>query len=167
MATTIENLKTAFAGESQANRKYLAYSRKAKEEGFAGISRLFLAAAEAETIHALGHFGALGGVGTTEANLRDAVAGETYEYKEMYPPMLEQAKADNHRARVMFGFAPKAEEVHARLYQKALDALTAGKDLEAAELYLCTICGNIEIGKPTGKCTICNAPPERFEKIAG
>ena len=165
MKTTMDNLKDAFAGESQANRKYLAYSKKASTEGFPQVARLFKAAAEAETIHALGHFNAMGGVKSTLENLKDAVAGETYEYKEMYPPMLEQAIADNHRARIMFGFALKAEEIHANLYAKALAALEAGRDLDAGEVYLCTVCGNIEYGKPTAKCSICNATADKFMKI--
>ncbi len=165
MATTIDNLKQAFAGESQANRKYLAYAKKAASEGYPTIARLFRAAADAETIHAHGHFNAMGGVKSTLENLQDAVAGETYEYTEMYPPMLAQAEKDGHKAKVMFGFAVKAEEVHARLYQKALDALRAGSDLKAGDIYLCSVCGHIEFGKPTGKCLNCGAVPEKFVKI--
>ena len=165
MKTTMDNLKDAFAGESQANRKYTAYAKKAQAEGFPQVARLFRAAAEAETIHALGHFASMGGVKSTLENLKDAVAGETYEYKEMYPPMLEQATKDNHRARIMFGFALKAEEVHAKLYQKALEALQSSTDMAASELYLCTVCGNIEFGKPTDKCSICGAAADKFTKI--
>ena len=119
MATTESNLKTAFAGESQANRKYLAFAKKAEQEGFSNVARLFRTAAEAETIHALGHSAALGGIGATLDNVRAAMAGETYEYSEMYPPMLEQATTDNHRAGRMFSYALKAEAVHAKLYQMA------------------------------------------------
>jgi rubrerythrin len=165
MTTTADNLATAFAGESQANRKYLAFAQKAAKEGFASIARLFRAAAEAETIHALGHFNNLGGVGSTLENLKAAVAGETYEYTTMYPPMLEQALAEGHKAKIMFGFALKAEEVHARLYSAALKAIESGTDLEGAEIYLCPVCGDIEIGKPTEKCPICGAPAEKFRKI--
>ena len=165
MTTTADNLATAFAGESQANRKYLAFAQKAEKEGFASIARLFRAAAEAETIHALGHFNNMGGVGSTLENLKAAVAGETYEYTTMYPPMLEQALAEGHKAKIMFGFALKAEEVHAKLYSAALKAIESGQDLEGAELYLCPVCGDIEIGKPTAKCPICGAPAEKFRKI--
>jgi rubrerythrin len=165
MANTLDNLKTAFAGESQANRKYLAFSRKAEKDGYPLIAKLFKAAAEAETIHALGHLNAMDGVGSTLENLKAAAAGETYEFTEMYPPMLEQAQKENHRAKIMFGFALKAEEVHANLYKKALAALEAGSDFSGAEIYLCTVCGNIEVGKPTSKCSICNAPADRFQKI--
>jgi rubrerythrin len=165
MTTTADNLATAFAGESQANRKYLAFAQKAEKEGFASIARLFRAAAEAETIHALGHFYNMGGVGSTLENLKAAVAGETYEYTTMYPPMLEQALAEGHKAKIMFGFALKAEEVHAKLYSAALKAIESGKDLEGAEIYLCPVCGDIEIGKPTAKCPICGAPAEKYRKI--
>src|SRR5512135_542370 len=103
MSTTEDNLKEAFAGESQANRKYLAFAKKAEQEGFTNVARLFRTAAEAETIHALGHFGAMDGIGSTAENLRAAVAGETHEYTEMYPPMLQQAIEDDHRAKRMFG----------------------------------------------------------------
>jgi len=165
MKTTMDNLKDAFAGESQANRKYLAYSRKADKEGYPQVAKLFRAAAEAETIHALGHFGAMDGVKSTLENLKDAVAGETYEYTQMYPPMLEQAIKDNHKAKIMFGFALKAEQVHANLYKKALAALEAATDMAAADLYLCSVCGNIEFGKPTDKCTVCGAVADKFAKI--
>jgi len=104
-------------------------------------------------------------VGTTLENLQKAVEGETYEYTKMYPPMLEQALADGHRAKIMFGLAVKAEEVHAQLYSAALAAIESGKDLEGAEIYLCPVCGNIEIGKPTVKCPICGAPADKYRQI--
>ena len=114
MATTESNLKEAFAGESQANRKYLAFAKKAEVDGFTIVARLFRTAAEAETIHALGHLNALDGVRSTADNLRAAIAGETHEYKEMYPPMLQQAITEDHRAKRMFAYALKAEAVHAK-----------------------------------------------------
>ncbi len=165
MPNTIENLKVAFAGESQANRKYLAFARQAEKEGHPQIAKLFRAAAEAETIHALAHFANNGGVGTTLENLEDAVSGETYEFTEMYPPMVEQAKAEGHRAKVMLDFANRAERVHARLFQQALDALRAGKDLSKMEVFLCPVCGDVEFGVPPERCPICGAPASRFEKI--
>jgi rubrerythrin len=165
MATTENNLKTAFAGESQANRKYLAFAKKAEQEGFRNVARLFRTAAEAETIHALGHLAALGGIGATLDNVRAAMAGETYECTEMYPPMLEQATADNHRAGRMFSYALKAEAVHAKLYQMALEALQQGHDLAGVEFYLCPVCGNIEIGKAPEACPICGARGEKFLKM--
>lgn len=165
MADTESNLKEAFAGESQANRKYLAFARKAEQEGFANVARLFRTAAEAETIHALGHFNALGGVGSTVENLRAAVAGETYEYTEMYPPMLQQAIADDHKAKRMFGYAVKAEAVHAKLYQMALEAVSQGKDLSETKFYLCTVCGHIELGVPPVSCPICGTKAEKFVEV--
>ena len=165
MPSTAENLKTAFAGESQANRKYLAYASKAEKDGYPQVARLFRAAAEAETIHALGHLAALGQIGSTLDNLKDAVAGETYEYREMYPPMLAQAQADRHRAKIMFGYAVEAEQVHARLYQQALQMVEAGKDLTEVDIYLCPVCGFLEIGKPTEKCRVCGLPAEKFTKL--
>ena len=166
MPTTNENLATAFAWESQANRKYLAFARQAEKEGLPQIARLFRAAAEAETIHALGHFSNMGGVGTTLQNLEAAVKGETYEYTEMYPPMVEQAKAEGHRARTMLDFANQAERVHAGLFQDALEALRAGKDLSKMEVFLCPVCGHLEFGEPPERCPICNAPRAKYQKVA-
>jgi len=166
MSNTEGNLKEAFAGESQANRKYLAFARKAEQEGFANVARLFRTAAEAETIHAMGHLNALSGVGSTADNLRAAVAGETYEYTEMYPPMLQQAEAENHKAARMFGYAVKAEAVHAGLYQMALEAVARGKDLTETNFYLCPVCGHIELGQPPATCPICGAKGERFQKVS-
>ncbi|MGO8735537.1 MAG: rubrerythrin family protein [Terriglobia bacterium] len=165
MATTENNLKLAFAGESQANRKYLAFSKKADQEGFSNVARLFRTAAEAETIHALGHLAAMGGVGSTVDNVRAAMGGETYEYTEMYPPMVEQAIADNPRAKRMFSYALKAEAVHARLYEMALEALQQGKDLTGVDFYLCPVCGNIEMGKAPDTCPICGTKGEKFIKM--
>jgi rubrerythrin len=165
MPTTQENLAVAFAGESQANRKYLAFAQAAEKEGYAQIARLFRAAADAETIHAHAHLRNMGGVGTTLENLRSAVAGETYEYTEMYPPMVEQAKAEGHRAKTMLGFANEAEKVHARLFREALAALEAGKDLSKMDVYLCPVCGDVEFGEPPDKCPICGAPKAKYQKI--
>jgi rubrerythrin len=162
---TKDNLKTAFAGESQANRKYLAFSQKADKDGFPQVAKLFRAAAEAETIHALGHLAAMDGIGSTADNLKSAVQGETYEFTEMYPPMLAQAQKEGHRAKTMFGWAVKAEEVHANLYRKALQAVQTGKDLDQAEVYLCPVCGHLELGRPGNKCPICGLPPEKFRRM--
>src|SRR5512142_830165 len=143
MPTTLENLAVAFAGESQANRKYLAFAKQADKEGLPQIAKLFRAAAEAETIHALGHLANMGGIGTTLQNLEAAVAGETYEFTEMYPPMVEQAKAEGHRGKTMLGWANSAEKVHAGLFQQALAALESGADLSKMDVYLCPACGDI------------------------
>ncbi len=165
MPTTEGNLKEAFGGESQANRKYTAFAKRAEQEGFVNVARLFRTAAEAETIHALAHFGAMDGVGTTADNLRAAVAGETYEYTEMYPPMLQQAIADDHKAKRMFGYALKAEAVHAKLYQMALEAVAQGKDLSETSFYLCPVCGHIELGAPPASCPICGTKAANFVQV--
>jgi rubrerythrin len=165
MATTIDNLKAAFAGESQANRKYLAFAKKAEAEGFSNVARLFRTAAEAETIHALGHLAALDGIGSTLDNLKAAMGGETFEYAEMYPAMLAQANADNHPAKRMFSYALKAEEVHAKLYRVALEALKQGNDLTGVDFFLCPVCGNIEMGKAPDACPICGSKGESFIKM--
>lgn len=164
MPTTEENLQTAFAGESQANRKYLAFATKADKEGLGNVAKLFRAAAEAETLHAHAHLRAMDGVKSTQENLEEAVAGETYEFTDMYPPMLEQAEAEGHKAKGMFRMALAAEKVHAALYTKALEAVKSGKDLDG-EPYLCPVCGNIEFGKPSDNCPICRTAPEKYLKI--
>ncbi len=162
MPTTANNLKEAFAGESQANRKYLAFAQKAEQDGFVNVARLFRTTAEAETIHALAHLSALEAIGSTADNLRSAVAGEDYEYQEMYPPMLSQAAEENHKAKRMFGFAVQAEAVHSQLYRMALEAVAQGKDLAETNFYLCPICGHIELGKPPELCPICKARGSRY-----
>jgi rubrerythrin len=164
MPTTNENLAVAFAGESQANRKYLAFARAAEREGYPQVAKLFRAAADAETIHALAHFQNMGGVGTTLENLKSAVAGETYEHTEMYPSMVEQAKAEGHRGKTMLGFANEAEKVHARLFRQALEAMQAGKDLSQMDVFLCPVCGDVEFGVVPEKCPICGAPASKFQK---
>ncbi|MBM3124462.1 MAG: rubrerythrin family protein [Chloroflexi bacterium] len=165
MTTTLDNLKEAFAGESQAAQKYRAFAKKAEQEGYPNIARLFRTTAEAERIHAEGHLKALEGISSTADNLRTAIAGETHEFKEMYPPMLEQAKSDGHTAKRMFGYAVEAEAVHAKLYQQALDMVQQGKDLTGIEFYLCPVCGFIEFGKPADPCPICGTKPDKFIQV--
>jgi rubrerythrin len=165
MTTTAENLKEAFAGESQANRKYLAYAKKAEQEGYANVARLFRTAAEAETIHAHGHLAAMGGIGTTAENLQAAIDGETYEYITMYPPMLEKAQGEGHRAKRMFDLAMQAEEVHAGIYKRALEAIQKGEDFEETDFYLCPVCGHIEIGSTPESCPICHTPGTSFVQV--
>ncbi len=158
---TLGNLMEAFAGESQANRKYLAYSKKAEKDGYINAAKLFKAASDAETLHALKHFEVAGKIHSTAENLKDAVAGETHEYKEMYPDFVEEAKSEGNQAALMsFTFAMKAEEVHARLYQEALENLD---QTEEVFYYLCPVCGNIEKFRPE-KCSICGVPGDRFIK---
>ena len=164
MTTTLDNLKNAFAGESQANQKYRAFAKKAEQDGLPNVARLFRTTAEAERIHAEGHLKSMDGVGSTAENLQAAINGETYEFTEMYPPMLAQAEADDHKAKRMFGYAVQAEAVHAKLYKMALEAAKEGKDLDV-EFYLCPVCGYIEIGKPTDACPICKTKAEKFFQI--
>ena len=158
---TNKNLMEAFAGESQANRKYLSYSKKAEKDGMPNAAKLFKAASDAETIHALKHFEVAGKIGTTVDNLKDAVAGETHEYKDMYPDFVKEAEKEGNKAAVMsFTFAMRAEEVHAKLYQEALENLD---QTEEVFYYLCPFCGNIEKFVPE-KCSICGAPGSKFIK---
>ena len=166
MPNTTDNLKESFAGESQANQKYRAFAKRAEEDGFANIAHLFRTTAEAERIHAEGHLRALAGIASTRENLQAAIEGETYEYTTMYPPMLEQAQAEGHRAKVMFGYAVKAEAVHAKLYKRALEAAAQGADLKEAKFYLCPFCGNIEFGNPPDACPVCGAPKAKFVEVA-
>ena len=165
MATTTENLKEAFAGESQANQKYRAFAKKAEKEGFSNIAKLFRTTAEAEKIHAEGHLKALDMIASTADNLQAAIDGETFEFTKMYPPMLELAKADGHKAKTMFKFAVDAEEVHAQIYQKALEAVKNGVDMDITDFHLCSVCGYIELGSTPEKCPVCGALAKVFVQI--
>jgi rubrerythrin len=163
---TEDNLKEAFAGESQANRKYLAFGKKADEEGKPQIAKLFRAAAEAETIHALNHLNVLGMVGSTKDNLNDAINGETHEFTDMYPNMIDEAKSEGNNAALgSFSKANAVEKVHAGLYKKALEAVEEGKDLEAQDIYVCEVCGHTVEGEAPDSCPICGAPKEKFKRI--
>ncbi len=164
--STTQNLKDAFAGESQANQKYRAFAKKAEQDGFPNIAKLFRTTAEAERIHAEGHLKSLDGVHSTADNLKAAIEGETYEFTSMYPPMFEQAQAEGHRARVMFGYALKAEAVHAALYWRALEAVQAGVDLTEARFYLCPVCGHIEFGVPPERCPVCGGSGAKYVGVA-
>lgn len=164
-STTNENLKAAFAGESQAFQKYRAFAKKAEQDGLPNIARLFRTTAEAERIHAEGHLKALEAVGSSAENLQAAINGETYEFQEMYPPMLAQAESEEHKAKRMFNYAVQAEAVHARIYALALEAAQAGKDMANAEFYLCPICGYIELGQPTTDCPICGTKANKFTVV--
>ncbi len=165
MASTLDDLKEAFAGESQANQKYRAFAKKAEKDGFQNVAKLFRTTAEAERIHAEDHLGAMAGIGSTAENLQAAIDGETYEYTEMYPPMLERAEAEGHKARRMFGWAVSAEEVHAKLYALALAAVEKGEDLSETKFYLCPVCGHIEFGEPPEKCPFCGVPAAKYVQV--
>jgi rubrerythrin len=163
MSKTESNLKEAFAGESQANRTYLAFAKQADKEGNAQAAKLFRAAAEAETVHAHAHLRALGTVGKTAENLRAAVAGETHEFKKMYPAMIEDAKAEGAKAaQQSFTYANAVEQVHAALYQKALDNLDK---LPKVDYWVCSVCGNTFEGEPPDECPICGSKKQVFFKV--
>jgi rubrerythrin len=164
MAKTEQHLKEAFAGESQANRKYLAFSAKADQEGHPQVARLFRAAAEAETVHAHNHLRVLKGIKSTKENLQEAVAGETHEFKKMYPEMIDTAKAEGQKEAVRtFDFANEVEKIHAQLYQKLLDNL--GKSQENYPYYVCPVCGYTAEKNPPGTCPVCGTKGEMFKKI--
>jgi rubrerythrin len=163
MSKTEQNLWDAFAGESQANRKYLAFAQKAEREGHAQIAKLFRAAAEAETVHAHAHLRTLGAVGSTAENLKTAVAGETHEFKAMYPEMIKTAIAEGDKnAERSFTYANEVEKVHAALYQKALDTIDHP---EVADYYVCSVCGYTCENEPPDTCPVCKAKAKAFSKV--
>ena len=160
---TEKNLWEAFAGESQANRKYLAFAKKAEQEGHLQVAKLFRAAAAAETVHAHAHLRVLGAVGSTEANLREAIEGETEEFVSMYPAMIEAAKEEKNEAALRsFTWANAVEKVHAHLYQGALDKLGSNTEVD---YWVCQVCGPTLEGAPEGPCEICGAAPKAFFKV--
>ncbi len=164
MSKTKENIMAAFAGESQANRKYLAYAKQAEKEGLPQVAKLFRAVADAETIHAHAHLRSAGKVGATMDNLRDAISGETYEFTKMYPDMMQDAEVEGEKAvKMYFGWVNAVEEVHSKLYKKALDA--QGK-LEDVDYYICSVCGYTHEGPHDGPCPVCNAAAKAFYKVA-
>ena len=166
MSCTPDNLQEAFAGESQANRRYLFFADKAEAEGYAQVARLFRAAAEAETVHARNHLEVMGGIGTTESNLEEAVKGENYEFVSMYPKFIDHAKEDNEqRAVVSFTHANAVEKIHHDLYQQALDALKKGDNIKEEPYYVCQVCGNTVGSEAPDKCPICGAPKSKFKKV--
>ena len=163
MSKTEENLREAFAGESQANRKYLAFAKKADKEGYPRTARLFRAAAAAETVHAHAHLRTLKGVGSTADNLKEAIAGETHEFKNMYPAMIQEAEAENEKGALRsVSYANDVEKVHADLYQKALDSL---ENQEEVAYYVCDVCGYTCENEPPDECPVCKAKAKAFFKV--
>ena len=164
---TADNLAEAFAGESQANRRYLAFAKKADDEGLPQVAKLFRAAAEAETIHAHAHLRVLGGVKGTADNLGEAIAGEAFEFQTMYPKFLEEATAEGNKPAVYsIKNAFEVEKVHHALYTKALEAVKSGSDMAATAIYLCPVCGNTVEGEAPEKCPVCGVPREKFFEVA-
>jgi rubrerythrin len=163
MSKTEKNLQDAFAGESQANRKYLAFSQKAEKEGYKQAARLFRAAAAAETVHAHNHLRQLNGIKSTQENLQEAIDGESHEFQSMYPQMIKDAEEEGSKGALRsFQFANEVEKVHAGLYQKALENLDSTEEFD---YYVCDICGYTAEREAPDKCPVCGARKESFRKI--
>jgi rubrerythrin len=166
MATSNENLQAAFAGESQASRKYLYFAEKADADGQPQIAKLFRAASEAETVHARNHLKAMNGIGSVADNLKAAIGGEHYEFTDMYPGFIDQAnKEKNTKATQTFNWANKVEKIHHTLYEQALKDLDAGKKKENKPFYVCENCGNTVEGDAPDVCPVCGKPRSWFKKI--
>jgi rubrerythrin len=169
MSTTFKtegNLRTAFAGESQANRRYLFFADRAEKEGYPQVAKLFRAVAEAETVHARNHFSTMDGVGTTKENLLAAIMGEHYEFTQMYPPFVAEAEAENNkRARISFDHANQVEKIHHALYEAALKKVNDGQQPKAEPYFVCQVCGNTVAGEPPDVCPICQSPREQFKRV--
>lgn len=164
--STMDNLAAAFAGESQANRKYLAFAKKADQEGYPQIAKLFRAAAAAETVHAHAHLRVMNGVRCVADNLRAAIDGEGHEFKKMYPEFVAEAeKEGNKPALISFKNAMAVEEVHYGMYSDALAAFEGGKDLSAASIHVCDICGNTVVGDAPDRCAVCGAGKDHFAEV--
>jgi rubrerythrin len=166
MPSAEEGLKEAFAGESQANRKYLAFAEKAEKDGFPQIAKLFRAAAAAETVHAHNHLRAMGGIKSTAENLKAAIGGEYYEFTKMYPEFIKAAQKEGKKdAERSFNYANEVEKIHHKLYEAALKSLEKGKDLEKKDIYVCPVCGYTHEGQPPEKCPVCGTVKKLFKKI--
>ncbi|OGN94498.1 MAG: rubrerythrin [Chloroflexi bacterium RBG_13_50_10] len=166
MSQTSDNLQEAFAGESQASRKYLYFAEKADEEGLKQIARLFRAASDAETVHARNHLKVMQGIKSTSDNLKTAIGGEHYEFTRMYPDFMKQAEAEgNKKANDTFYLANKVEQIHHGLYQTALTMLEKGQDMADKPIYVCQYCGNTVEGEPPDKCPICGMPKKMFKRV--
>jgi len=166
MSDTQKNLQDAFAGESQANCRYLFFADKAEKEGHTQIARLFRATADAETVHARSHLRAIGGIGETRDNLGAAIEGENYEFTQMYPGFIKQAESENNkRAQLSFEFANEVEKVHHELYQKALETLEAGGQPKDEPYFVCQVCGHIVVGEAPETCAMCGAPRKVFKRV--
>ncbi len=164
---TNKNLLSAFAGESQANRKYLAFAKQAEKDGLPQIARLFRAVAEAETIHAHSHLRVSGGIKSTVENLKTAIEGEKYEFTSMYPEFLKIAEEENHKAAARtFDYANKVEKIHNELYSKALESVEKKTDLPKKPIFVCEVCGYTVEDKLPDKCPICGTTHKRFKEIS-
>jgi len=166
MAKTADNLQAAFAGESQASTRYLAFARKAEREGYPQVAKLFRAAAMAETVHARNHLETMEGVKSTQDNLKEAIAGENTEHVQMYPEFIEQANSEGAtRAVRTFEWARSVEMIHESLYKSALDVLEGGGEPQVREYFVCQVCGFTAEGEAPDKCPVCGAPRAQFLKV--
>lgn len=166
MSKIEKDLKEAFAGESQANRKYLAFAEKAERDGFPQVARVFKAAAAAETVHAHNHLRAMGGIKSTIENVKEAINGEHYEFTKMYPEFLKDAKEEDHKQAIRtFDYANQVEKVHHNLYNKALKVAEKGEDLEEQDMFICPVCGYTVEGEAPDECPVCGAKKKAFKKI--
>jgi len=165
MATS-QNLEHAFAGESQANQKYLAFAKKAQAEGFPMVAKIFRAAAWAENVHAHAHLRAMGAIKSTQENLEEAIKGESFEFKHMYPGYIEQAQTEDAKAALTsFKNAMAVEQVHYSLYLEALNAVKNGTDQPEKKIFVCSVCGNTVLDEPSGRCPVCGSPEEKFNEV--
>ena len=166
MSTTSKNTEAAFAGESQANRRYLFFAQRADEEGFKQVARLFRAAADAETVHARNHFRVLGGVKTTKENLGAAVGGEHYEFTKMYPEFIKQSETDGDKAaKNSFDLANRVEQIHHKLFGVALQDVEKGVKAAEKNIFVCQYCGNTVEGEAPDKCPVCGMPKKMFKQV--
>jgi rubrerythrin len=166
MSKTQNDLQSAFAGESQANRKYLAFAKKAEDEGKAGVAKIFRAAAEGETVHAHNHLRTLGEVKDTAENLTLAIAGETYEIETMYPDFIKDAQEENEKsAEVSFNNAMKVEKIHQKMFSDALAKIKEGEEIVEADYYICPVCGYPATPEAPEICPVCGTKGELFKKI--
>ena len=167
MSKTDENLKAAFAGESQANQKYLGFAEKAGKEKFPMVAKLFRAAARAEHVHAQRHARVMHIIGATLDNLKAAASGEAYEFTEMYPVFLREAEQEGNQAACRaFDDANDVEKIHHALYSRAIESVQQGKDLPQSKIFVCGNCGNTVLGEPPEKCPVCGVPKSQFKEIA-
>lgn len=166
MSSTSDNVMAAFAGESQANRKYLFFAEQAEKDGFRQVARLFRAAADAETAHARNHLKAAGGIGSTKENLEAAVGGEHHEFTQMYPGFIKEAESEGaDKAKESFALANTVEEIHHGLFTKYLEQVDSGRDVAEVAVWVCQYCGNTVEGEPPDKCPVCGAPKKMFKNI--
>jgi rubrerythrin len=163
---TTENLKAAFAGESQAYMKYMAFAEKARKDGFRNVARLFTGIAFAERVHALNHHQVLTGGDATVRNLDVAIGGENHEVRDMYPAFLASAEEEGQkRAAQSMRYALEAEKIHAVMYENAKKAVVSGQDSALGDLFVCEVCGHTVEGEAPDTCPVCSARKEKYRQF--